>query len=59
MTTKTGSAGEDKERETVSVTLPPELAHRLKEFCREFRVPADKVVERALVEYFREGDMSH
>lgn len=59
MTTNTGGTGKNGERETVSVTLPPELADRLKEFCREFRVPADKVVERALVEYFREGDMSH
>ena len=59
MTTNMGGTGEDKERVTVSVTLPPKLADRLKEFCREFRVPADKVVERALVEYFREGDMSH
>ncbi|GAB4239221.1 MAG: hypothetical protein OHK0028_16950 [Deltaproteobacteria bacterium] len=46
-------------REPVTVTLPTALADRLKEFCREFRVTPDKVMERALIEYFREGDMSH
>jgi predicted transcriptional regulator len=43
----------------VSVTLPAALVDRLKEFCREYRVTPDLVVERALAEYFREGDMSH
>jgi len=43
----------------MTVTLPSALADQLKEFCRNYRVPRDIVVERALVEYFREGDMSH
>jgi hypothetical protein len=59
---KTIGAGKgDGEREPVSmtVTLPAELVDQLKEFCRNFRVSRDIVVERALIEYFREGDMSH
>ena len=44
---------------SVTVTLPAALADQLKEFCRNCRVTRDIVVERALVEYFREGDMSH
>lgn len=44
---------------TVTVTLPAAVADQLKEFCRNCRVPTDIVVERALIEYFREGDMSH
>lgn len=47
------------EREEVTVSLPPALAERLREFCREKRVSQDQVVERALDDYFREGDMSH
>jgi hypothetical protein len=43
----------------VTVTLPSALVDQLKEFCRNCRVTRDIVVERALVEYFREGDMSH
>ena len=59
-----GKKDEDKgngEREPVSVTvtLPGALVDQLKEFCRNCRVPRDLVVERALIEYFREGDMSH
>ena len=49
----------EKEPVSVTVTLPAALADQLKEFCRNCRVPRDIVVERALVEYFREGDMSH
>lgn len=47
------------ERETVTVSLSPEIAERLAGFCREMKVSADQVVERALADYFREGDMSH
>ena len=59
-----GKTGEEKgngEREPVSVTvtLPATLVDQLKEFCRNCRVSRDIVVERALIEYFREGDMSH
>jgi len=59
-----GKAGGEKgngEREPVpvTVTLSAELVDRLKEFCRNCRVTRDIVVERALGEYFREGDMSH
>ncbi len=58
---KTGGEMRNGERETVSVTvtLPAALVDQLKEFCRNCRVSRDIVVERALVEYFREGDMSH
>ena len=47
------------EREPVTLTLPAALLDQLREFCREYRVTPDLVVERALREYFREGDMSH
>jgi len=58
---KTGGEMGNRERETVSVTvtLPSALVDQLKEFCRNCRVTRDIVVERALIEYFREGDMSH
>jgi predicted transcriptional regulator len=61
MSGKTGEKKGNGEREPVSVTvtLPAELVDRLKEFCRNCRVTRDIVVERALGEYFREGDMSH
>jgi predicted transcriptional regulator len=61
MSGKTGGEKGNKEREPVSVTvtLPADLVDRLKEFCRNCRVTRDIVVERALGEYFREGDMSH
>jgi hypothetical protein len=39
--------------------VPAELAETLRDFCRDKRVTPDMVVERALAEYFREGDMSH
>jgi len=59
MSAKASRAKGNGEREPVTVTLPAGLVDRLKEFCREYRVTQDMVVERALVEYFREGDMSH
>ncbi len=46
-------------REPITVHIPSDLAGTLAEFCREKKVAPDRVVERALVEYFREGDMSH
>ena len=49
----------EREQVSVTVTLPAALADQLKEFCRNCRVTRDLVVERALIEYFREGDMSH
>jgi predicted transcriptional regulator len=59
-----GKTGEEKgnggrEPVSVTVTLPSALVDQLKEFCRNCRVTRDIVVERALIEYFREGDMSH
>jgi predicted transcriptional regulator len=54
---ETGNGG--REPVSVTVTLPSALVDQLKEFCRNCRVTRDIVVERALVEYFREGDMSH
>ncbi|MGE5284480.1 MAG: hypothetical protein ACM3OG_05860 [Actinomycetota bacterium] len=59
MNGKTGRESGNGEREPVTVTLPAALVDQLKEFCRNCRVPRDVVVERALIEYFREGDMSH
>ena len=61
MSGKTDGKKENVERDPVSVTvtLPAALVDQLKEFCRNCRVTRDIVVERALVEYFREGDMSH
>jgi len=52
------SEGEGR-REEVTVTLPPELRGKLLEFCRDKSVSPDLVVERALADYFREGEMSH
>ena len=52
---KQGNGG----REQITVSLPAELAETLRAFCRDKRVTPDMVVERALAEYFREGDMSH
>ncbi len=52
------SMGNDGRRE-ISVKIPGELASQLESFCREKKVAADRVVERALIEYFREGEMSH
>lgn len=46
-------------QERVAVTLPREVAERLRQFCRDYGVSPDRVVERALRDYFREGDMSH
>ena len=43
----------------ISVRLPVDLVEQLESFCREKNVAADRVVERALIEYFREGEMSH
>ncbi len=56
----TGMRGEEKgTREPVTVNLPSELREKLSAFCREHGVSPDLVVERALADYFREGDMSH
>ena len=54
-----GMGNGEREPVPVTVTLPAALADQLKEFCRNCRVTRDIVVERALVEYFREGEMSH
>jgi hypothetical protein len=60
MSTKTaGGRKGNGRRELVTVSLPAELIEQLKEFCREYRVTPELVVERALLDYFREGDMSH
>lgn len=57
--TRGGKGNGERETVPVTVTLPAALADQLKEFCRTYRVTRDIVVERALIEYFREGDMSH
>ena len=54
-----GTGNGERKPVPVTVTLPAALADQLKEFCRNCRVTRDIVVERALGEYFREGDMSH
>ncbi len=51
----TGNGGRDE----LTVTLPVEIIERLRAFCHDLRVSPDTVVERALIEYFREGDVSH
>lgn len=51
--------GSTDRREQVTFLLLPEIVEMLSAFCREKNVPPDRVVERALIEYFREGDMSH
>ena len=51
--------GNTDRREHVTFLLLPEIVELLTAFCREKNVPPDRVVERALIEYFREGDMSH
>lgn len=55
---KGGKPGDDGRKE-ILVSLPAEIAERLLSFCREQKVSPDQVVERALEDYFREGDMSH
>lgn len=59
MSGKRQGKGGNGGREQVTVSLPVELAETLREFCRDKRVMPDLVVERALMEYFREGDISH
>ena len=54
-----GKREERGARERISVELPAEVLGRLLEFCREKGIDPDRVVERALRDYFREGDMSH
>ena len=55
------AAGSDEqgERRPLTVLLPWETVDRLTQYCNDYRVTPDEVVERALTEYFREGDMSH
>ncbi|MCL5966672.1 MAG: hypothetical protein M1550_05640 [Deltaproteobacteria bacterium] len=47
------------ERDELTVSLPADIVERLRAFCREMKITPDIVVERALIEYFREGDVSH
>jgi len=54
-----GGKTRERDRKEVTIMLPAELHRTLAEFCREQKVSRDLVVERALTEYFREGDMSH
>ena len=51
--------GEKENRGALTLHLPVEIIERLEQFCRDHGVAADIAVERALREYFREGDMSH
>ena len=54
-----GGSPDRGKRERITVSLPAEIAAQLSSFCREKEVSPDRVVERALADYFREGDMSH
>ena len=54
-----GKPPEQDRREPITVSLPVEIAVQLASFCREQKVSPDRVVARALADYFREGDMSH
>lgn len=56
--TAAGNEGKG-ERGTLTVLLPRETVDRLLQFCADYGLTPDDVVERALQEYFREGDMSH
>lgn len=51
--------GEQGERGPVTVLLPRETIDRLVQFCVDYRITPDEVVERALRDYFHEGDVSH
>jgi hypothetical protein len=53
-----GQGRGERGRERVTVTLPAELCAKLSEFCPEWKVSPDRVMEGALEDYFREGDMS-
>lgn len=46
-------------RRDVTVSLSAEIVETLQTFCREKGISPDLVVERALIEYFREGEMCH
>jgi hypothetical protein len=46
-------------RGKLTVTLPAGLVEQLRTFCNEKGVKPGRVVERALIEYFREGEMCH
>jgi hypothetical protein len=59
MSERGGGKKPEGARTQVTVTLPAELHQILAGFCREKKVSPDEVLERALTEYFREGDMSH
>lgn len=53
-----GSDGQG-ERGPLTVRLPPVTIDRLRQYCLDRHVTPDEVVDRALLEYFRVGDMSH
>jgi hypothetical protein len=58
LTGKDLTGGNDR-RQRITFLLLPEIVELLDAFCKDKKVPPDRVVERALVEYFREGEMSH
>jgi len=53
-----GATGDGGHR-PVTLLLPAGTVDRLLQFCEDHLVTPDEVVNRALEEYFREGDMSH
>jgi hypothetical protein len=59
MSAKAAGYDEKEERVPVKVLLSRETAERLAQFCNDCRVTPDQVVEHALADYFREGDISH
>jgi hypothetical protein len=59
MSTTRKSEKDRNGRRDVTVSLSADIVETLQTFCREKSVPPDIVVERALIEYFREGEMCH
>lgn len=59
MTDDIGKPKGNDGRRDITVSIPADLVEQLEAFCKEKNVAAGRVVERALIEYFREGEMSH
>jgi len=59
MSATVGSGSGEGGPRPVTVMLPAETFERLMQFCQDYLTTPDDVIEKALEEYFREGDMSH
>lgn len=49
----------NEEKVTLEIQLSRYLFSRLTDFCRDQKIEASTVVERALEEYFHMGDIGH